>query len=232
MEAAQHLPLIVMPHGGPINRDSWHFDFLQQFLVSRGYAVLQMNFRGSGGYGQQWFHAAHQDWGGLTYDDVIDATRWAIKNGTADPGRIGIVGWSFGGYVALLAATRNSDLFKCAVSIAGVSDLKLLEREAMGASNAQVVREQIGTNSDKLIADSPRRHAADVRIPITMIHGTTDPQVDVEHSRAMATALTHANKPFELIEIKDADHQIARREDRIQLLQAVEKQLTATIPVN
>jgi hypothetical protein len=121
-----NLPLIVMPHGGPIARDTWDYFFLREFLVSRGYAVLQMNFRGSSGYGDDWFYAAHQDWGGLTYDDVVDGARWAIQRGIADPKRVGIVGWSFGGYIALLGAQRNSDLFRCSVDIAGVSDLNLL----------------------------------------------------------------------------------------------------------
>ncbi|MGH8446003.1 MAG: alpha/beta hydrolase family protein, partial [Solimonas sp.] len=104
--AAKNLPLVVMPHGGPIARDRWEFDFLRAFLVSRGYAVLQMNFRGSAGYGSDWFYAAHQDWGGLSYDDVTDGARWAIAQGIADPRRVAIVGWSFGGYIALLGATR------------------------------------------------------------------------------------------------------------------------------
>ena len=228
-ESAQHLPLIVMPHGGPIHRDSWEYFFLQQFLVSRGYAVLQMNFRGSSGYGHDWFHAAHQDWGGLTYDDVIDGARWAISTGIADPKRVAIVGWSFGGYIAELAATRNSDLFKCAISIAGVSDLKWLEAAFRNTGSLEVARQQIGTNSDKLSADSPRRHAADIKIPVLLIHGSTDPQVDVDQSRAMAAALAKANKPYEYIEIKDADHQIRRKDDRIRLLQAVEKQLSAVM---
>ncbi|MGH8446005.1 MAG: alpha/beta hydrolase family protein, partial [Solimonas sp.] len=102
----KNLPLIVMPHGGPIYRDRRGFDPLLSFLVSRGYAVLQMNFRGSSGYGRDWFYAAHQDWGGLSYDDVTDGARWAIAQGIADPRRVAIVGWSFGGYIALLGATR------------------------------------------------------------------------------------------------------------------------------
>jgi len=119
---AAHLPLVVMPHGGPIARDTWGYFFLREFLVSRGYAVLQMNFRGSSGYGDDWFYAAHQDWGGLTYDDVVDGARWAIQQGITDPQRVCIVGWRFGDYVALVGAQRNPELFRCAIDIAGISD--------------------------------------------------------------------------------------------------------------
>ena len=108
---AENLPMVVMPHGGPISRDSWGFFFLREFLVSRGYAVLQMNYRGSSGYGEKWLPDAHQDWGGLTYGDIIDGARWSIQRGIADPKRMCIVGWSFGGYSALLGAVRNAICF-------------------------------------------------------------------------------------------------------------------------
>lgn len=122
----ENLPLVVMPHDGPLARDSWSFSFLRSFLVSRGYAVLQMNYRGSSGYGEKWQRDAHQDWGGLTYADITDGARWAVRQGIADPKRVCIVGWGFGGYAALLSAARNGDLYKCSVSIGGISDLNLL----------------------------------------------------------------------------------------------------------
>ena len=219
------LPLVVMPHGGPIARDYRQFFFLQQFLVNRGYAVLQINFRGSGGLGHDWYEAAHQDWGGLTYDDIVDGTRWAVTSGIADPHRVAIVGWSFGGYAALLGAMRDGDLFHCAVSIAGISDLGLLLEQ----KHSPILREQIGTRSAKLNADSPRRHAQDVTIPVMMFHGDTDPQVDVDHSRAMASALKAAGKPYRYVEFKGADHQIVPPEDRIQMLRLIEEFLSDNI---
>lgn len=218
-----NLPLIVMPHGGPIARDSWEYFFLQQFLVNRGYAVLQMNFRGSDGYGQKWYSDAHQDWGGVTYNDIIDGAKWAIKSGIADPHRVAIVGWSFGGYAALLGAVRDSDTFRCAISIAGVSDLTLLEREEDEYINGAFARQQIGTETAKLKADSPRRHADGVRIPLLLVHGDKDPQVYYEQSKAMASALSAANKPYQFITLKDADHQIDKTADRVTLLTAVEQ---------
>jgi len=219
---AEKLPLIVLPHGGPIARDSWGFGWLEQFLASRGYAVLQMNFRGSSGYGDAWLMSAHQDWGGLTYDDITDGARWAISKGIADPNRVCIVGWSFGGYAALLGAVRNSDLYKCSASIAGVSDLIELQDDERYFTNAKIAREQIGTKRDKLKADSPRRHAENARIPILMIHGTMDYQVRSSHSDDMASALKRAKKQYKLVEIEDADHQMSRESNRLTLLTELE----------
>jgi dipeptidyl aminopeptidase/acylaminoacyl peptidase len=217
------LPLIVMPHGGPVARDSWAFDFLEQFLASRGYAVLQMNFRGSDGYGRDWYYQAHQDWGGLTYSDIRDGARWAIEQGIADPQHMCILGWSFGGYAALLGAVRDSGMYKCAVSIAGVSDLPDLINDEQQFVSGKVAREQIGTRREKLIADSPRRHAADVNIPVLMIHGTRDYQVDVDHSRRMASALKSAHKSYRLVEIENGTHQLTLESQRVTLLTEVEK---------
>jgi dipeptidyl aminopeptidase/acylaminoacyl peptidase len=221
--SAENLPLIVMPHGGPIRRDSWDFDFLRAFLVSRGYAVLQMNFRGSSGYGSKWYFDAHQDWGGLTYADITDGTRWAIKQGIADPKRVCVVGWSFGGYAALLSAVRNGDLYKCSASIAGVSDLQDILTNARYFSNRAFVREQIGTTKEKLRADSPLRHADEINIPVFLLHGDRDIQAGVDHSREMASALKSAGKPHQMILIKDAGHQLRLMSERMTLLTELEK---------
>jgi len=226
---AEHLPLVVMPHGGPIARDRWRFDFLRAFLVSRGYAVLQMNFRGSSGYGDKWFFDAHQDWGGLTYSDIADGARWAVHEGIADPRHLCIVGWSFGGYAALLGAVRDSDLFRCSVSIAGVSDLTLLEAQESKFISGEIARQEIGTDSAKLKADSPRNHANGVRIPVLMIHGDNDAQVNIEQSKAMDKALTKAQKPHEFIVIDGADHQMSRESDRMTLLTAIERFLATNL---
>ena len=225
----ENLPLIVMPHGGPISRDRWEYFFLRDFLANRGYAVLQMNFRGSSGYGDAWFHAAHQDWGGLTYSDIVDGTAWAIKQGIADPKRVCVVGWSFGGYAALLSATRDSALYRCAVSIAGVSDLSLLLDQTSKFMGSEVSKAQIGTDKEKLAAASPRRHAEAVTIPILMVHGDKDPQVNLIESEEMAHALKRANKPYELLVFKDADHQIERETDRAAMLTAIEKFLLTNL---
>lgn len=226
---AKNLPLIVLPHGGPIARDSWGFDFLVQFLASRGYAVLQMNFRGSSGYGGAWFAAAHRDWGGLTYDDIVDGARWAMESGLADPKRSCIVGWSFGGYAALLGAVRNPDLFRCSASIAGISDLKQLLAEERMFTSYRAAREQVGTDTDKLERDSPRRHVAEVRIPILMVHGHRDTQVNPDHSRIMAAELKKAGKPHEYVFLENATHQIDDAASRTVLLEKLEQFLAQNL---
>jgi dipeptidyl aminopeptidase/acylaminoacyl peptidase len=225
----ERLPFVVLPHGGPISRDTWQFDFLAQFLTTRGYGVLKMNFRGSSGYGQQWFHAAHQDWGGLTYSDILDGAHWVVDKGFADPQRTCIVGWSFGGYAALLGAVRNGDVFKCSVSIAGVSDLAELLNTSKHFINRGVVAKQIGDDSDKLKNDSPARNAAKVRIPVLMIHGTHDAQAPYEQSRLMASALSSAGKPHELLRLDGADHSIWRPADRATMLTKIEQFLATHI---
>jgi dipeptidyl aminopeptidase/acylaminoacyl peptidase len=223
-----HLALIVMPHGGPISRDSWGYFFLRQFLVSRGYAVLQMNFRGSSGYGENWFFAAHQDWGGLTYDDVVDGARWAVREGIADPERVCLVGWSFGGYIALVGAQRNPEVFHCAVDIAGVSDLGLLEDERSELS----VKRQIGTDPAKLKLNSPRLHAADFKVPLLMLHGKMDAQVPFAQSYDMDSALTRAGKPHRFVVFPEADHQFSGAEDRAKLLHEIENFLNEHLPAS
>ena len=220
---AENLPLIVMPHGGPIARDTWDFDFLRAFLVSRGYAVLQMNFRGSSGYGDNWYHAAHQDWGGLTYSDITDGARWAVSQGIADPKRMCVVGWSFGGYAALVGAVRNNDLYRCSVSIAGVADLNQLLSETRFFSNWRFAREQIGVDKEKLRADSPLRQVDKIAMPVLLVHGDKDYQVEVDHTRRMDAALKRANKPHRAVYLKDATHQLDRQSDRVTLLTEIEK---------
>lgn len=226
---AEHLPVIVMPHGGPGARDHWNFDPLRLFLASRGYAVLQVNFRGSTGYGRQWLMAAHQDWGGLTYSDITDGARWAVKQGIADPAHMCILGWSFGGYAALVGAVRNGDLYRCAVSIAGISDLSLLESEMANFTNSGIAREQIGTLYQKLKDDSPQRHAADAAMPVLMIHGDMDSQSNVEQSIAMDDALAHAHKKHELVIIKGGRHSLTLESERITLFTTIERFLVENL---
>jgi dipeptidyl aminopeptidase/acylaminoacyl peptidase len=224
----KNLPLIVMPHDGPVARDSWRFSYLRTFLANRGYAVLQMNYRGSSGFGHQWRAGAHQDWGGLTYSDIHDATRWAVSQGIADPKRICILGTGFGGYAALLGAVRNGDTYQCAVSIGGIADLEMhVEHGVFG--DQELRRMQIGNDRDKLRRDSPLQNAEQIDIPVLLVHGTKDWQVQMDHSKAMAKALERADKPHQVVYIKGAGHDLERKSDRMTLLKEVESFLAKNL---
>jgi dipeptidyl aminopeptidase/acylaminoacyl peptidase len=219
-----------MPHDGPLTRDSWEFSFLRTFLANRGYAVLQMNFRGSAGFGQKWQLDAHQDWGGLTYSDIQDATRWAVSEGIANPKRICIMGWGFGGYAALLGAVRNSDTYRCAVSIAGIADLEMQKEEAVIFGDKEFRRVQIGTDAAKLKRDSPMQNVAKIGIPVLLIHGTKDWQVQVDQSKTMAKVLDRQRKQNKLVIIDDGGHDLDRKSDRVTLLKEIEVFLAKNLP--
>ncbi len=223
----KNLPLVVMPHDGPDARDSWNFNYLRTFLASRGYAVLQMNYRGSTGFGHNWRTAAWQDWGGLTYSDIHDATRWAISEGIADPKRICILGAGFGGYAALLGAARNGDTYKCAVSIGGITDLEMQITHGVVTKDQAVRRLQIGSDPEKLTRDSPLKQAAQINSPVLLIHGAKDWRVQVDHTKALAGVLERQGKKPTVVLIKGATHEFDRKSDRVTLLQEVESFLAA-----
>lgn len=212
----KNLPAVVLPHGGPNARDSWGYDPLVQLLASRGYAVIQVNFRGSTGYGAGWLNAGHQAWGTVMHDDITSAARWAIAQGIVDPERLCIVGWSYGGYAALIGAIKEPGLYRCAASIAGVTSLRQLQRDNeifYGASAA--VRNATGT--EDLAENSPLKLVDGIRVPVLLVHGTDDLQVQVEHSRRMARALDGGKKPNELVLIEHGDHSLSRAAWRLTL---------------
>jgi len=216
-------PLVVMPHGGPYSRDNWGYDSMVQFLASRGYAVLQVNFRGSTGQGTNWFKAGFQDWGGQPFDDVIDGVRWATTSGEVDPHRVCIVGASYGGYLSLMAATREPGLFRCAVSIAGVSDLPELQNQRQRLVNGAIANLGLGNDRERLIDTSPRNNAAALSIPLLMIHGERDYTVEATQTRLMAAALRSAGKPFEVVYLPQADHQFRDYDSMRTLLDSLDR---------
>jgi dipeptidyl aminopeptidase/acylaminoacyl peptidase len=230
------LPLIVMPHGGPEARDEPGFNWLAQFLASRGYAVLQPQFRGSSGFGKPHADAGRRQWGLRMQDDVTDAVRAAISQGIADPKRVCIVGWSYGGYAALAGAAFTPELYACAASIAGVSSLPSMlayESKSSGdeSNSLDYWKEHIGPSSDpQVIAKSPSRSAATVRAPILLLHGTEDTVVPIEQSRLMARALEAAKKPFEFFELPGDDHHLHDSVTRVKMATELEKFLAKHLP--
>ncbi|HTU68181.1 MAG TPA: S9 family peptidase [Steroidobacteraceae bacterium] len=215
----KNLPTIVYPHGGPHARDSWGYDPMVQFMASRGYAVIQVNFRGSIGYGYDWYEAGLHNWGTVMVDDITAATKWAIAEGIADPANTSIVGWSFGGYAALMSAVREPDLYRCAVSIAGVADLRSQAREVQRFYGGRQRSEYTyGDDVSEMRAGSPLRAAEKIKVPVLLVHGDNDIQVNVDQSKRMARALKGADKKVELVVIEDGDHSLSRFEFRQTLL--------------
>ena len=222
------LPAIVMPHGGPSARDSWGFDWLTQFWVNRGYVVLQPNFRGSSGYGDAWFQTnGFQGWE-TAIGDVADAGQWLVSQGIADPAKLVVSGWSYGGYAALQAAAVRPDLFRAVIAIAPVTDLGRLKEEWSGWSNYRITRDFIGSGSH-IEQGSPARQAARIKAPVLMFHGSYDRNVSIRQSRLMADRLKQANKVGTLVVYDKLDHYLedseARRDMLIQSANFLDKSL-------
>jgi len=225
----KNLPLIVYPHGGPHARDSWGFDAVVQFMASRGYAVLQVNFRGSTGYGQSWYLAGLRKWGTVMVDDVNAATHWAVAEGIADPKRTCIVGWSFGGYAALMGAIREPELYRCVGSIAGVTDLKSQFWEWKGYYGGSGAAAYIlGSDSDEIAAGSPIKSSKQLKAPVLLVHGKLDTQVGYEQSVRMFKALDD-NPKKELVVIEDGDHSLSQSAWRKTLFAKLEEFLAANL---
>ena len=217
-------PMIVFPHGGPEARDFYGYDPLVEFFASRGYVVLQPNFRGSGGFGRAFTDAGRGQWGLRMQDDITDAVQHMIESGAADAHRICIVGASYGGYAALAGAALTPDLYRCAISIAGVADLlESLRTEREGGSqtvNYQYWLRSMGdprANRDALIAASPYRQAAHIHIPVLLVHGDLDPVVPLHQSLMMQDALKDAGHPTRVVRFRLEGHAIYAWEEESRL---------------
>ncbi len=223
-------PLVVLVHGGPASRDTLSFDWWASYLASRGYAVIQPNYRGSSGYGRAWQEAGYRQWGQLMQDDVADAVHALVRAGVADPARVCIVGASYGGYAALVGGTRDPDLFRCVASIAGVADLpKMLAIETIqtGKDSATVDwwTMLIGSRRDdrkQLEAVSPAYQAAAVKAPVLLIHGELDTVVPIGQSERMASALKSAGKVVKFVRFPGEDHWLSDAPTRIRMLEELE----------
>lgn len=203
------LPMVVMPHGGPFGLyESWEFDDDTQLLAAAGYAVLRVNFRGSGNHGRAFEQAGAREWGGKMQDDLTDATRWAVQQGIADPSRICIYGASYGGYAALMGAAREPDLYKCVVGYIGVYDLPMMHVHGdiqRRGSGETYLREWIGER-EALAAVSPNRMADRIKAPVFLAAGGEDERAPIEHSEAMERALKKAGVPVETLYYKTEGH--------------------------
>jgi dipeptidyl aminopeptidase/acylaminoacyl peptidase len=207
---AKNLPLIVNPHGGPHGiRDVWGFDPESQLLASQGYAVLKVNFRGSGGYGKAFEEMGHQKWGTDIQFDIIDATRYVIEQGIANKERICIVGGSFGGYSALQSAIIEPDMFKCAIGFAGVYDLPMMFEEGDVAdtrSGTSFLKQVLGTDQATLKAMSPSYNVDKLKAKLLLVHGGDDERAPIEQFESLEDALKERNYPYEKLVMDDEGH--------------------------
>jgi dipeptidyl aminopeptidase/acylaminoacyl peptidase len=225
--AATDLPVVILPHGGPRARDVAEFDWLPQFLATRGYAVLQPQFRGSTGYGEAWEKAGYQQWGGLMQDDVSDGVQHLVATGVANPTRVCIVGASYGGYAALAGGAFTPDLYTCVASVNGISDLPSMigeKKKQYGRGGVEYWKDHVGAASEpKTIAKSPARSAGSLKAPVLLLHGVDDSVVPIQQSRTMERELLAAGKTVTFVTLAGEDHWLSRSATRTRVLQELEK---------
>lgn len=222
------LPTVLNVHGGPWARDTWGFDPEAQWLANRGYLCLQVNFRGSTGYGKDFVNAGDREWGAKMHDDLIDAVDWVVAQGHADPARVAIYGGSYGGYAALVGAAFTPDVFACAVDIVGPSNLKTLV-ESIPPYWAPMVAQfhtRVGnpeTEADFMWARSPLSRVSDIRIPLLIAQGANDPRVKQAESEQIVAALTAKGIDHEYLLFPDEGHGFAKPENRLRFFAAAER---------
>jgi dipeptidyl aminopeptidase/acylaminoacyl peptidase len=195
------LPMVLLPHGGPIGvQDDWFYDRDAQFLASRGYLVLQVNYRGSAGRGEDFKEAGYLKWGTRIQQDLIDGVKWAIAQNYADPKRICVYGGSFGGYSAMMTTIRAPGMFKCAIGYAGIYDLAMMYKKGdvqENKSGRSYLNTVIGKNDAELAANSPDKLADKIDVPVLLVHGEDDKRAPFAQAKAMRAALDAAHKPYE-----------------------------------
>jgi len=214
---AKRLPMVLLVHGGPWMRSGNPYRSEDadnaQFLANRGYAVLQMDFRGSTGYGKRLLTAAIGEFAGKMHDDLLDAVRWAVDSGIADPTRVAIMGWSYGGYAALVGMTMTPKEFACGISLGGPTDLASLIESFppywtadLSMWHDYVGNPAIAYDRDEMTRKSPLTYANQLQRPLLIMHGANDVRVRIDQSQRMVDALKRAGKPVEYLSIPDMGH--------------------------
>ncbi len=228
----KNLPFIVMPHGGPWAHDTLSYDYWAQFIASRGYAVLQPNFRGSTGYGAEFTDKGIGQMGFAMQDDITDGVKWAVAQGIADPKRVCIVGASYGGYAAMWGVIKDPELYRCSISIAGVAHLRREVNDFGGGLKGNLYSRQWKAMTPDFGAVSPLNFVDKIKVPMLLIHGKKDITVDHIQSEKMNGAMKRAGKSVEFVSVPLADHYFTREADRITLLSAIEVFLAKHNPAN
>lgn len=231
----KNLPFVILPHGGPYGRDDKRFDYLAQFFATRGFGVLQMNFRGSDGYGKAFEDSGRENWV-VMQEDVEDGARWLVERGYADPERICIAGWSYGGYAALMGALKTPDIYSCAISMAGVTDLKDMisdiRKYRFGKITAQNFVLKGFDSKDDIKANSPVKMADELEVPLFLAHGTADQRVHIDQYRRMKRALRNSEVPVTYMEFQNEDHFLSSEENRISFFEGMDRFLKETVGVS
>jgi dipeptidyl aminopeptidase/acylaminoacyl peptidase len=224
----RNLPVVVNPHGGPWYRDSWGYNPEVQFLANRGYAVLQVNFRGSTGYGRKFWEASFKQWGKAMQDDITDGVKWLIKEGIADPKRIGIYGGSYGGYATLAGLTFTPDLYAAGVDYVGVSNIFTFIKAfpPYWKPFLEMVYEMVGhpeKDKDLLTAASPVFHSKNIKVPLLIAQGANDPRVNKAESAQMVEALKARGIEVPYIVKANEGHGFSNEENRFEFYRAMEE---------
>jgi len=224
----KNLPMVLVVHGGPWGRDTWGYDSAAQWIANRGYACLQVNFRGSTGYGKDFVNAGDKEWAGKMHDDLIDGVNWAVEKGFADPEMIAIFGGSFGGYAALVGATFTPDVFCCAVDIVGPSNLITLIKSIppYWSTFLATLHKRVGnpdTEEEFLKSRSPLFKVNNIKIPILIGQGANDPRVKQAESEQIVEAMKKKGLAYEYMLFPDEGHGFAKPENRLKFFAAAEK---------
>lgn len=233
----RRLPMVTLVHGGPWVRDVWGFDPVVQFLANRGYAVLQVNYRGSSGYGQDFLEQGHREIGGKIQDDITDFTSWVVRQGIADPQRLAVMGASYGGYSTLFALAHEPGLYRCGVAIAAVTDWSLLWKFKADDAYKEAYRywsERVGDMEDsatqeRLARVSPLNLAAEIKAPVLLVHGKEDYNVPLDQAQKMAAALERAGHPPRTLYFAGLGHAFPVGEDGARFLKEIEQFLAANL---
>ena len=227
-QGRENLPTVLNVHGGPWGRDTWGFDPEAQWLANRGYLCVQVNFRGSTGYGKDFVNAGDKEWGAKMHDDLLDAVAWVVDHGHADPEKVAIYGGSYGGYAALVGAAFTPDVFACAVDIVGPSNLKTLI-ESIPPYWAPMIAQfhtRVGnpeTEEEFMWERSPLSRAGDIRIPLLIAQGANDPRVKQAESEQIVAALKEKGIDHEYMLFADEGHGFAKPENRLKFFAAAER---------
>lgn len=227
LDNAKALPLVVNPHGGPWARDYWGFNPEIQFLANRGYAVLQMNFRGSTGFGRNFTEISYGQWGQTMQDDITDGVNWLVEKGLADPARIAIYGGSYGGYATLQGIVKDPDLYACAVDYVGVSNLFTFMQTIppYWKPMLEMMYEMVGnpqTQTEMLRANSPALNSERIKTPLLVVQGANDPRVNINESNQMVEALRARGVQVDYLVKDNEGHGFHNEENRFDFYRAME----------